>query len=124
MKPAPHYSMRERAAIRLAAAFQDLPARDLPGMLASTMPGDKLAAWLRVLDVATGVRDLREGQPSPDQFQRETAKIKPPSKALWSVEPQPPPPPNAMVWCEQCDRRVTNAEAKSCRSLYCKVPVK
>ena len=114
--------MRERAAIRLYAAFLDAPAAALPGMLASSMSSQSLEAWLRVLDVGAGIRDLRRGDPKPDQFKPPAIKVKPPAKVVRSIVARAPTPTD-MTFCNQCDRRVTNAEGKACRKAFCKAVV-
>lgn len=122
MNSPPHYSMRERAAIRLYAAFLDASADDLPSLFKSRISDKSLEAWLRVLDVAGGVKDLREGPVRPDMFPRHAPKkvsTHPPKLVLSPKEEAPKP--GAKTWCEQCDRGVMMSEAKACTSKFCKV---
>ena len=119
----PQYDARDRAALRLYAAYLDISADRLPWMFKQRYPLATLENWRRVADEAAGVRVPRIEPPRPPRAAPKPKVI--PAKTQQSrgtVEIVAPalPAVSAKVFCEQCDRLVDQTKAATCASRFCK----
>lgn len=118
-------SERDQLARHLWAASLGVPVNRITVMFRGQAYERSMRDWRRVADAAGAWKPA----PAPEHpaIKPQRAPVAPKVQLGARYEKAPPVQEiaNGVAWqfCGQCDRRVTNAEAKACRSRFCKATV-
>lgn len=113
---------RDALALRLYAAYVDIAEERIPEFTRMRFPDRTMADWRRVADEALGRREPKRIVPLKSKPIVPVAPFRPTADRLRASQRAEPKAVAAEpLWCAQCDRRVSVANAQSCQSQFCKV---